>query len=59
MPEVKEITKIVSEEWRQLDDVKKRHFNIPVDIQKKLRADNKLADLDALRDTILKNVKLN
>jgi hypothetical protein len=32
MPEVKEITKIVSEEWRQLDEVKKRHFNIPVEI---------------------------
>ena len=32
MPEVKEITKTVSEEWKQLDEVKKKHFNIPAEI---------------------------
>lgn len=40
MPEVKEITKTVSEEWKQLDDVKKKHFNIPHEIQKDLRIKN-------------------
>ena len=55
--DIKEITKIVSEEWRNLDEGKRKHFNIPSDVQQKLRQENKLGDLESLRQAVLQNVK--
>lgn len=59
MPTVTEITKIVSMEWKQLDDSKRKHFAIPANIQKLLREGNKMSDLNSLRDAVLQNVKEN
>ena len=50
------VTEIIAEEWKNLDDLKKQHFVIPKDVQNLLKK-NKLQDnLEALRDTVLKNV---
>ena len=55
--DIKEITKIVSQEWKELDASKKRHFVISLEVQQKLRKEGKMNDLDALREAVLQNVQ--
>jgi hypothetical protein len=59
LPEIKEMTQIISKEWNGLDEQKKNHFNIPVEVQKRLREQKKMNSLPALRDAVLENVARN
>jgi len=51
-----EITKLVSAEWKQLDDYKKKQFCVSDEVQKELRRTGKINDVQALRDVILDNL---
>jgi replication-associated recombination protein RarA len=42
-----DVQKIISNEWQQLDEGKKKHFNIASEVQKNLRANNLMANLEA------------
>ena len=55
--DIKEITKIVSQEWKELDASKKRHFQISIEKQKEIRDADKMNDLDTLREAVLENVQ--
>ena len=54
--DIKEITKIVSSEWRDLENSKKKHFQISIEKQKEIRDAGKMNDLDTLREAVLENV---
>ena len=53
MPALTEISKIVGNEWKQLDAFKRKQFEIPPEVQTDMRKKGHLNDITHLRNAVL------
>jgi len=53
MPALTEISKIVGNEWKQLDAFKRKQFEIPAEVQMDMRRKGHLNDITHLRNAVL------